>query len=214
MFGKDLRFIVICLMLFLVGGLLRLQAGWSPRLWSAAAGSVSVEELSDEQLAELNETVLKFYKSIDTGNYEEAYQLAFENKWQKSEGEEYALVGLTSEEEFVSRLTAEIGNNGMRLNIIGIEVLGQSPLPPEHWTPEERPELYALQHLPSEAWVGSVYEVEVGGVLLERCSRWNWFDKVLVAHTQDNGEWKLLLPGGLDPNRPHHIEWFRDGYPF
>jgi hypothetical protein len=102
----------------------------------------------------------------------------------------------------------------MGLTVIGIEVLGQSPLPSEQWIPEERPELYALQHLPGETRVQGIYEVEVSGELLERCSRWNWSDRVLVAHMHDNGGWKLLLPGGLDPDRPRHIEWFRDVYPF
>ena len=110
-------------------------------------------------------------------------------------------------------MVSEIGSNGMGLNIISIGIMGQSPLPPEQWTLTDRPELWTLDFLPDKAEVQSVYEVEVAGVLLGRCSRWEWYDKVLVAHLKGDGGWKLLLPGSPNPTSPHHEEWFLDRYP-
>jgi hypothetical protein len=210
---NDVKFISICLTLFLLGGFLRLQAGWSPFPWTTMANTLPSKEHGDEQLAELSETVLKFYNLVDKGNYKEAYQLAFETKWQKVGEQEYAAAGLTSQEEFIQRISDEIGSNGMGLNIISIGVQGQSLLPPEEWKFEDRPELWTLDFLPDASQVQSIFEVEVGGVLLGRCSRWDWHDSVLVAHMGGAGGWKLLLPGSPDATGPHHEEWFLDRYP-
>ena len=211
--NKDLRFILICLLLFMVGGLFRIQSGWIVLPQRVEASSVLSQELSPEALVELQQTVLDFYNLVDKGRYEQAHQLSFENKWLKSAEGTYVPTGLISKDEFVDVLSNEIGGNGMGLNIISLEVLGQSPLAPELWTSVNHPELQTLNSLPEEVQVQGVYEVEVGGVLLGRCSRWDWHDKVLVAKLSGEYGWRLLLPGSPEPTSPHHEEWFLDRDP-
>lgn len=212
--NRDLRFVLICLVLFALGGLLRIQTGWIVLAWPVEASNLpSSQELSEEALLELKQVVLDFYQLVDKGNYAEAYQLSFENKWLKMESGVYKPNELTSQEEFIDTLSNEIGGNGMGLNIISIEVVGQAPLPPSQWLSPDRPELYTLEMLPAETRVQGIYEVEVGGALLGRCSRWDWYDKVLVARLQGENRWRLLLPGSPEPTSPHHEEWFLDRNP-
>lgn len=214
MSNKDLRFILICLLLFVVGGLLRIQSGWIVWPQQVEASPKSNQELSPEALVELQRAVLDFYNLVDKGRYTEAYQLSFENRWVKSENGTYSTTGLITQDEFVDVLSNEIGGNGMGLNIINIEVVGQSPLAADQWMSAARPELQILKSLPDDVQVQGIYEVEVGGVLLGRCSRWDWHDKVLVAKLSGANGWRLLLPGSLESTSPHHEEWFLDRDPF
>ncbi len=212
---QDLRFSLICLVLFCLGGLLRIQSGWLAWPQQVSASSLALDqELNEAALAELHQTVLDFYHLVDKGSYAAAYQLSYENKWLKSAEKSYTPNGLTSQDEFIDVLSNEIGSNGMGLNIISIQVQGQRPLPPEEWSVPNRPELQTLKALPSESQVQAVFEVEVGGVLLGRCSRWDWRNKVLVAKLSGEQGWRLLLPGSLEPSSPHHEEWFLDRDPF
>lgn len=213
--NRDVRFGLICLVLFGLGGLLRIQSGWLALPQPAEASSLALnQELDETALVELNRTVLDFYHLVDKGNYAAAYQLGFENKWLKSAEKSYAPNGLTSQDEFIDILSNEIGSNGMGLNIISIEILGQTPLPPTDWSAPNRPELQTLKALAPESQVEAVFEVEVGGVLLGRCSRWDWRDSVLVAKLSGEQGWRLLLPGSPEPSSPHHEEWFLDRDPF
>lgn len=211
--SNDLRFWLVCLTLLALGGLLRIQSGWIVLPQAAAAKNLDVSaELSAGAQAQLQQTVLNFYQAIDKGRYAEAAQLSFETEWQKlADKKSYTPIGLTSPEKFSQALSDEIGSNGMGLNIISIEVRGQTPLPVEQWAAPNRPELLTLLAIPPEPAISGIYEVEVGGVLLGRCSRWDWDDKVLVAHVGD--QWKLLLPGSPDAISPHHEEWFLDRNP-
>jgi hypothetical protein len=208
--NNNLKFILICLVLFAAGGLLRIQSGWIALPQPAAAKNL-VNELNAESQAQLQQTVLNFYHSVDKGRYVEAAQLSFENKWQKLADKSYIPIGLVSPDEFSEVLSDEIGSNGMGLNIISIEIRGEAPLPIEQWAGANRPELLTLQFLAAETPLKGIYEVEVSGVLLGRCSRWDWDDKVLVVHMGD--QWKLLLPGSPDTFGPHHEEWFLDRNP-
>ena len=83
--NKDLRFILICLLLFMVGGLLRIQSGWIALPQPVEASSIFSPELSPEMSAELQQTVLDFYNLVDKGRYDEAHQLSLENKWLSAE---------------------------------------------------------------------------------------------------------------------------------
>lgn len=212
--NNNLRFVLICLIFFTIGALLRIQSGRLVWPQPAQAKTIPViQELDAAAAAELQETVLNFYHLVDKGHYEEAYHLSVENKWQQLEDETYTPVGLTSQAEFVEVLSDEIGTNGMGLNIINIEVLGQAPLSPEQRTSSAHPELQTLNFLPKNTDLQSVYQVEVGGVLLGACARWDWSDTVLVAQIQGDTEWQLLLPGSPNPRKPHHEEWFLDRNP-
>lgn len=161
----------------------------------------------------LGETVRKFYEAADRGLYKEAYQLALENKWQAKAPDTYALAGLTSQDEFVHALTEQWGDNGVDLTINEMDLLSASPLGTNRPLPSEWPELYTLADLPADTLVEDIYEVQIHGSLMERCSLWQWDKRLLVAKLTP-GEWKVLLPG-IPDNRISHIQvWFLDKNPF
>ena len=153
--------------------------------------------------------VLDFYNAVDKGRYADAYGLTLENHWSQAGSDVSEVDGLTTEDQFVSSLTDELGANGMSLNIIAIQTLDQTPLPRAERNPEVYPELLALESLPAGARVEQVYRVHVGGTLLGRCSRWDWSKQILIAKVKGD-RWRVLLPGVKGPYQPHYEEWFLD----
>ena len=195
----NLRFILICLALFLAGGFLRYQSGWLtlPRQVEVPTplAVLRQSEQSEQLPPGLRETVFNFYEWIDRGYYNEAHQVSLENKWLERGPDTYVRVGLTPQEEFVNALNREWRVNGTDLSIVTMDLLGVSRLPPERRVPAERPELYTLADLPPEIPVEDIYEVAVGGLVIGRCSTWEWDKKVLVAKLGGTGGWKVLWPG-------------------
>ncbi len=205
-----IRFWLMSVVLVALGGLLRLGAGWQPLSWLARVGAPTEAGASVSRGADLVDTVLSFYRLIDDGKYREAYWLSLENKWEKGSDGQLRVIGLVSEEEFVDRLLAEMGVNGLGQNIIKIGVLTQSLLPPGEWTATRWPELHTLAFLDDTVQVQDVYQVQVVGALLGRCSQWDWVKHLLVARLGGAQRWKILLPGSGDTSQPHYQDWFID----
>ena len=213
----DLRFILVCSALFLIGGALRLATGGLNLPWISAGASLSSTALAagteaEQVPPEVAATVLDFYRAVDKGRYAEAFALALENRWSESADGGYQVDGLASEDQFVTALTDELGANGMELNIISIEAVDQVVLPPAEQMPEKHPELGTLQFLPAGTRIEHIYRAYVKGTLLGRCSRWDWDKHVLVVQLKGQG-WRVLLPGVKGPHQPHNEEWFLDRNP-
>lgn len=211
----DLRFILVCSVLFLIGGALRLATGGLNLPWvsdgdrlSLATGGSETEQVPPEAAA----TVLDFYRAVDKGRYAEAFALALENRWSQSADGAYQVDGLTTEDQFVAALTGELGATGMELNIVSLEAADVALLPAAEQMPERHPELQTLKHLPAGMRAERVYRVYIKGTLLGRCSRWDWDKHVLVARLKGDG-WRVLLPGVKAPHQPHNEEWFLDRSP-
>jgi hypothetical protein len=214
---RDLRFILVCSVLFLIGGALRLVTGGLNLPWSSAGASLSLAASAagtgaEQVPPEVAATVLDFYRAVDKGRYAEAFALALEDRWSESADGAYQVDGLVSEDQFVTALTDELGANGMELNIISIQAVDQVALSPAEQMPERHPELGTLKFLPAPTRVERVYRVYVKGTLLGRCSRWDWDKHVLVAQFKGQG-WRVLLPGVKGPHQPHNEEWFLDRNP-
>lgn len=209
---QNASFILVCVVLFVIGAGLRLASGglripsFSGQLGLSLPASLAESELVPVQVGN---TVLDFYNAVDKGRYAEAYALTLETHWSQTADGVSQVDGLTTEDQFVSSLTDELGANGMSLNIIAIQTLDQIPLPLVERNPEVYPELLALESLPAGARVEQVYRVLVGGTLLGRCSRWDWSKHVLIAKVKGDGL-RVLLPGVKGPYQPHHEEWFLD----
>ena len=216
--GHNVRFIIICLALFLGGGFLRSQSGWLtlPRQVETLAPPAAGEPLEQqEQLPPgLRETVFNFYEWIDRGHYKEAHQISLENKWLERGPDTYVRVGLTSQDEFVDALNREWRVNGTDLSVVTMDLLTADRLLPERRTPSERPELYTLNDLPPGIQAEDIYEVKVAGLVIERCSTWEWDKKLLVAKLGGTGGWKILLPGIPDARFLRAEVWFLDKNPF
>ncbi len=210
----NMRFILICLALFGVGGFLRYRSGWLtlPRPTETPVPSATTEPQEQLSLG-LRETVFNFYEWIDRGYYKEAYQISLENKWLERGPDTYVRAGLTSQDEFISALNWEWRVNGTDLTIVAIDLLGVSQLEPDHRMPLQRQELYTLDSLPAGTQVEDIYQVEVGGLVIERCSTWEWDQKVSVAKLS-TGEWKVLLPGIPGAHSSRVEAWFLGKDPF
>jgi len=179
-------------------------------LCSSVSLSLPFSSVESESMpVEGSNAVLDFYNAVDKGRYADAYDLTLENHWSQAGGDVSEVDGLTTEDQFVSSLTDELGANGMSLNIIAIQTLDQTPLPRAERNPEVYPELSVLESLPAGARVEQVYRVHVGGTLLGRCSRWDWSKHILIAKVKGDG-WRVLLPGVKGPYQPHYEEWFLD----
>lgn len=205
-----MRFWLISVVLLVLGSLLRLGAGWQPLGWLTQASAQTETSALEVRHDDLADTVLSFYRLIDDGRYREAYRLSLESKWQKGTDGQLRVVGLVSEEEFVKRLLDEMGVNGLGQNIISMKVISQTQLPPAEWQPTRRPELHALAFLGHGVQVQDVYQVQLAGALLGRCSQWDWVKHLLVARLRGDQPWKILLPGSADTSQPHYQDWFMD----
>lgn len=207
----DLRFGLVCLVLIVVGGWIRLSAGWQP----FGLGAEVHAGAGEASPADLSASVLRFYELIDDGHYAAAYQLVLENRWQVSSTGDYSVEGLMSEAEFVATLNREMGSQGLGQNIIKIAVTAVSPYTLTAGIPPDRPELWTLSFLPGSVQVEEVRQVRVAGALLGRCSQWDWDERLLAARVRDGttSQWRLLLPGLLDDRFPHYQEWFMDRNP-
>lgn len=204
------RFVLISVVLFLVGGWLRVASGGlSLPSFNFGAGLSLPFASSQAVPAEVGATVLDFYAAVDKGRYADAYAVALENHWSPGADGAPEAIGLATEEEFVDSLAKELGANGMGLNIIAIQALEEVRLSAEERIPELYPELLTLESLPAGQRIKHVYRVHVAGTLLGRCSRWDWSKHLLVAELQGDG-WRVLLPGVQAPYQPHYEEWFLD----
>src|SRR5450759_2498586 len=150
---RQMGFTIICLAVLLAGAALRVQAGWPAALGAAAPAPGQAPD-------GLKETVLNFYHLVDKGQYDQAYDLAMENKWQSSGGTPVA-TGLTGKDEFVAELSDELGANGMGLNIVSIEMVSAAPLPAAEQLPAEYSALWTLKHLSTGMAVDGVYRAEI-----------------------------------------------------
>lgn len=162
----------------------------------------------------LRETVLGFYERLDRGHYSEAFQISLENQWVEKGQETYAPMGLTSQADFVAALTQEWGANGVDLNVISVDVIDGAPIAPIPQASRERPELFALDSLPSGTRVEEMYEVQIGGSIMRQCSAWDWNKRLVVAKLSGIDGWRVLLPGIPDSQTPRLEEWFLDQNPF
>jgi hypothetical protein len=207
----NLRFILACMVLFLAGGLLRWTTGNMVLPWGTAAAAGLPNAADAARVPpEVAATALQFYHAIDKGRYADAYALALENQWDQNSNGTPQVTGLTSETQFVSALSNELGDNGESLNIISLDALETAVLSPAEQSVERYPELAVLQNLPSGTQVERVYEVRLGGTLLGRCSRWDFAKHVRVAQLKGQTGFRLLLPGVKAPHQPHNEEWFLD----
>ncbi len=203
------RFILICLLLFVAGALLRLRSGWLVLPWLSPAQAGSASAAVPLALPPgLGETVLNFYQWLDRGDYPDAYHASLENKWQVRAPGTYVPAGLASEEEFVQSATEAWGVNGADLTIDQISLVSASRLELQAQVPSERPELYTLAAFPP-GQVLEIFQVGVSGSLLERCAAWQWSKHLLVARLS-SGDWKILLPGVPDAQTPLLQAFFLD----
>ncbi len=191
----NLRFVLICLFLFIAGFLLRLRAGWLVLPWFTASPTNNASTTPPLALPPgLAETVMDFYQWLDRGDYQDAFQVSLENKWQARMPDTYVPIGLVPEVEFIQAATEAWGVNGADLTINQMMLVSAFRVDPETQLRSERPELYTLAALPPGDPVEEIYEVGMSGSLLERCAAWQWSKHLLVARLASGG-WRILLSG-------------------
>jgi hypothetical protein len=200
---RGLKFGVYLLILLILGIILRILSGntivfanlvYSPGSKTVYPGTKTPED-----------TVKSFYLSIDSGDYEKAFELILEPDWtgndlaalyrQEVEAAPALFLGWTEKERFIGRLEGELGErgNGITMNSIQARVL-------EALAPEPFVKTYDIQSL------SSVYRVEASGNLLGACTIFSWEKEVTVL--QFGKKYRVLLEGTKRKNSFYYQTWF------
>ncbi len=204
---KRLTFPAACLLVFVLGAVLRLQP-WRVTPAAEQGGAIQIK-----LPAGLGDVVYDFYQRLDRGQYGEVYDMSLENNWALQGDGAYANMGLTPRQEFVDALTAEMGLTGGLVTVPATQVLAARPITPGQKPLSEQPEQAILNHLPAGLGLKTLYEVDVTGMVGDVCTPAR-FDKRLIVADFGGGRWKVLLPGGPRPDGTRKDEWFTNGNPF
>jgi hypothetical protein len=151
------------------------------------------------------DTVKSFYLSIDSGDYEKAFELILEPDWTgKDQAALYKdeidaapafFLGWTEKERFIDRLEDELGErgNGITMNSIETQILDSLAIEP----------FIKNYDIPS---LSSAYRVEASGNLLGACTIFSWKKEVTVL--QVGRKYRVLLEGTKRKNSFYYQTWF------
>ena len=208
---KKLIFPAACLLVFVLGAVLRLQP-WRVTP-DAEPGGTRPGSIQVKLPAGLGDVVYDFYQRLDRGQYGEVYDMSLENAWAPQADGAYTNMGLTPRQEFIDALTAEMGPNGGQITVPATQVLAVKPITPSQKPLSEQPEQAILNRLPAGLRLKTLYEVDVTGMVGDVCTPAR-FDKRLIVADFGGGQWQVLLPGGPRPDSKRKDEWFTNGNPF
>jgi hypothetical protein len=146
------------------------------------------------------EAAASFYRFIQQGLYEKAWEVSLEPAWPDARGASYAAevraapsaAGWTAQADFISRCGAELGT-GLKLN--GVQA-ARMPSPPD--TPEAR--------VAAALGAVRVYGVHASGQMLGACLIYRWDRDLAVAET--GGRYRVVLPGVKAARASFHEAWF------
>jgi hypothetical protein len=217
------NFTLVCLLVFLAGGLLRWQSGWltfgsgaaarPPAAGQAAplpaataptadpgtagvqstAGSVVASPAND--LVDLSKTLYDFYMGLDRGYFRDVHAITLAPAWVDVDRSSVRFTGLMGLDDFVRLMDDHLGLNGAGFAVFSLTFNSAGPLGEADQNPQRYPELLTLRHLPAGVQAEAVYIVDVAGSTLDRCGRWEWRRNVLMARLNPGG-WRVLLTGG------------------
>lgn len=198
-------FVVIFIMIFIAGAIIRFSAE-GKLLFSNLTyikKSISTKEYQGES-SPLS-VVIDFYRYIDSGQYDKAWEISFEPKWYKNlKGNVFlqqidancnSFSGFISENEFVERSYSEIGPAGSWISIqnISAELIQGTPVKIRDCIRES-------------IGYDKVYYVLVRGHILGACGVYEW--RKYLAVIEKNGEYKVLLPGDKKRKSFYYQSWF------
>ncbi|MHC4105370.1 MAG: hypothetical protein ACYSR9_10550 [Planctomycetota bacterium] len=151
------------------------------------------------------DTAVSFYMHIDSGDYEQAWEMTLEPDW-VPEGTDVSYFdevgpghgdfqGWTKKEDFVERLTEEIGKRGRKIRLSNFEAYGVS-----FQENEFEDSMFYMNDFET------VDKIEVKGHLLGACTIYKWDKSLFVVKM--NGKYKVLLSGVKKSKSFYYQSWF------
>jgi hypothetical protein len=197
------RFIPFFVFFFVAGVLIKILSG-SPIFQSNLIYS-SGKKVKPPGTDTPWDTAVSFYMFIDSGHYEQAWELALEPDW-VSDGSEVSYFdevgpgygdfqGWTQKQEFIERLTEEIGKRGKKIRLSNFEAHGVSFIESEF----EDSVLYVKDF-------ETVDKIEVQGHMLGACTIYKWDKELFVVKI--NGRYRVLLSGVKKSKSLFYQSWF------
>jgi hypothetical protein len=183
--------------LFILGTAIRIGSG-SPVLSSDMV--FAKDEIKEYPIANSPaSTALLFYRLIDDGVFDRAWELALEPDWSRyytqvgyrdpvsSEGRPFP--GWTPKQDFIDRMEGEIGKNGWSLKLNSIEA-----------------DRIGTASAPDYAGGGTPHLVKIRGHMLGACTIFSWEKDVTVI--ESGGKYKVLLDGTKQSKNYFYQSWF------
>lgn len=200
---KSNRLIPFFVFFFFAGAFLKLLSG-SPLFQSNLIYS-SGKKMKPPGTKTPRDTAVSFYMLIDSGDYEQAWEMALEPDW-VSEGDDVSYFdevgpghgvfqGWTKKEEFVRRLTEEIGKRGGKIRLSNFEAYGVS-----FQESEFEDSIFYMNDFET------VDKIDVQGHMLGACTIYKWDKEVFVVKI--DGNYKVLLSGAKKGKSLFYQSWF------
>jgi hypothetical protein len=157
-------------------------------------------------------TAVSFYMLIDSGKYEQAWEMALEPDW-VSGGSDVSYFdevgpghgdfqGWTPKKEFVERLTGEIGKRGGKIRLSNYEAQDVSFQESEF--EENTQYVKNFENVDFE----TIDKVEVRGHMLGACTIYKWDKELFVVKV--DGNYRVLLSGEKQSRSLFYQSWFSD----
>ena len=178
---------------------------------SIMSGFITGEQVQRRGNNEIEQIVFRMYDDIDTGKYEELFQLSFEGRWKKKPEQKkerlYAFDGIVSKEHFLKRAGKDFGKNGWRIRFTSLEIKNIHPFTRAEFTEQYPREHEILHHIDPGKKITKIYVVEVKGYMVGRCAIIDWKKELPIVWTDQ--KWKALIRGNpVDFDIFHREQWF------
>jgi len=200
---KRSKNIIFLLSFFILGILVRTLSGNAPISPNLVYSPGIREKIPGTRTPEA--AVKSFFLSIDSGDFETAWELLLEPDWTEpgvsvlyrdSVSRDFAhLYGWTEKEDFVKRSKSELGVRGTGVTLNNIEARIKCTLDPKKLSED-----YSLDS------VKEAYIVEVSGNILGACSIFRWQKELHVLLV--GKRYKVLLSGTKPENSFYYQSWF------
>ena len=149
--------------------------------------------------------VRRFYMLIDTGRYQEAYELVLEPDWVESgrpaayrdaviaSSESY--YGMVSNEEFIDRSRGEMGPRGIFFSLSHIRSS----------TIRDSEEKLPWENVINYPDYRELYHVRASGDFLSSCAIYRWEKDLLVIKTETG--YRIILDGTKESKESYYLTW-------
>ncbi len=200
---KSNRLIPFFVFFFFAGALIKLLSG-SPLFQSHLIYSPG-KKMKMPGTKTPGDTAVSFYMLVDSGDYEQAWEMALEPDW-VSEGIDVSYVdevgpghgdfqGWTKKEDFVGRLTEEIGKRGRKIRLSNFEA--RSVRFQESGFEDS---MFYLNDFET------VDRIKIQGHMLGACTIYKWDKELLIIKI--DGKYKVLLSGSKKSKSLFYQSWF------
>jgi hypothetical protein len=180
-------------------------------LCSIIIGFITGNQLKRGGNSEIEHIVLTMYDDIDTGKYEELFNVSFEGKWgtkdERAKEKFYYFDGIVSKNNFIKRAMKDFGKNGWRVRFTSLEIRNIRSLTRSEFAGQYPQENEVLQYVDGNNDIKTINLVKVKGYMVGRCAIIDWEKELPIVWTSQ--KWKALIRGNpADFDILHREQWF------